>query len=330
MDIRSGAGCLPSVLQLHYPGEISITDISRAMNTGEISRKGIVLAGGKGTRLYPATQVLSKQLLPVYDKPMIYYPLTTLMLAGIRDILIISTPRDLPRFEELLGDGRQWGISLSYARQEQPRGIAEAFLIGADFIGNHPVALILGDNIFYGNGLAERLQRAAHRPDGATVFGYAVSDPERYGVVSFDSDGIATKIEEKPEAPASSYAVTGLYFYDNDVVEIAGQLEPSGRGELEITDVNRQYLQCDRLHVERLGRGMAWLDTGTHQSLLEAAHFIQVVEARQGLKVACPEEVAYRMEYISAAQVQKLAEPLAKSGYGIYLERLLNADAPDG
>lgn len=288
-----------------------------------MANKGIILAGGRGTRLYPATRAISKQLLPVYDKPMIYYPLTTLMLAGIRDFLIISTPRDLPRFEDLFGDGSKWGLSISYAAQDRPRGIAEAFVIGEEFIGDESVALILGDNIFYGNGLAERLQTVARREKGATVFGYAVSDPERYGVVAFDRSGKVTDIEEKPEHPSSSYAVTGLYFYDRQVVDIAKTLEPSDRGELEITDVNRAYLRQDQLHVERLGRGMAWLDTGTHQSLLEAAHFIEVVEARQGLRIACPEEVAYRMGYIDAEQVRRLAEPLEKSGYGTYLLKVL-------
>lgn len=297
------------------------------MNTDSSSRKGIILAGGKGTRLYPATQAISKQLLPVYDKPMIYYPLTTLMLGGIREILIISTPRDLPRFEELLGDGSKWGLSLSYAAQDQPRGIAEAFLIGEEFMGSDPVALILGDNIFYGNGLAHRLQRVNRQEEGATIFGYAVSDPARYGIVSFDQSGKVTDIEEKPDRPRSSYAVTGLYFYDNQVVDIAKTLEPSARGELEITDVNRVYLEREELLVERLGRGMAWLDTGTHQSLLEAAHFIEVVEARQGLRIACPEEVAYRMGYIDREQVRALARPLAKSGYGTYLLKMLERES---
>ena len=296
------------------------------MDSDSFSRKGIILAGGKGTRLYPATKAVSKQLLPVYDKPMIYYPLTTLMLGGIRDILVISTPRDLPRFRDLLGDGSKWGISLSYAEQDEPRGIAEAFLIGEEFIGTDPVALILGDNIFYGSGLAKRLQRVSRQAEGATVFGYAVSDPERYGVVSFDKSGTVTDIEEKPDEPKSSYAVTGLYFYDNRVIDIARTLEPSDRGEFEITDVNRRYLRRGELLVERMGRGMAWLDTGTHQSLLEAAHFIEVVEARQGLRIACPEEVAYRMGYIDAEQVRKLAEPLSKSGYGTYLLRMLESE----
>ena len=293
-------------------------------------RKGIVLAGGAGTRLYPATRALSKQLLPVYDKPMVYYPLSTLMLAGIRDILLISTPRDLPRFRELLGDGSDWGISLSYAVQAEPKGIAEAFLIGDAFIGSDPVALILGDNLFYGNSFGDRLRRTADREQGATVFGYAVSDPSRYGVVEFDSQGRATGIEEKPEEPRSSYAITGLYFYDRDVVSIARDLEPSGRGELEITDVNRAYLERGDLRVERLGRGMAWLDTGTHQSLLEAAHFIEVIESRQGHKIACPEEVAFRMGYIDAAQLERLAEPLRNSGYGDYLLSILDGKEHGG
>ena len=286
-------------------------------------RKGIILAGGSGTRLYPVTQVVSKQLLPVYDKPMIYYPLSTLMLAGIREILIISTPHDLPRFRELLGEGTQWGTSFYYAEQAEPKGIAEAFLIGADFIGTDTVCLILGDNIFYGQGLAERLQHIARSMSGATVFGYYVGDPERYGVVSFDKTGRVIDIEEKPVKPRSSYAVTGLYFYDNAVVSIARDLEPSARGELEITDVNKAYLDRGQLSVELLGRGTAWLDTGTHEALLAAAHFIETVETRQALKIASPEEVAYRMGYIDADELGRLAAPLKKSGYGEYLLRVL-------
>ena len=285
--------------------------------------KGIILAGGSGTRLYPVTQVVSKQLLPVYDKPMVYYPLTTLMLAGIRDILVISTPQDTPRFAELLGNGRKWGIKLSYAVQPQPGGLAQAFLIGKKFIGRDPVALVLGDNLFHGHDLSALLTRAAARKKGATVFAYPVNDPQRYGVVEFDARGKAVSLEEKPKKPKSRYAVVGLYFYDNRVVRIAEGLKPSARGELEITDVNRAYLARGELDVVPMGRGYAWLDTGTHESLLEAAHFIETIEKRQGLKVACPEEIAYRQGYISARQLRLLARPLAKSGYGEYLLRVL-------
>jgi len=293
------------------------------MTNQTATRKGIILAGGSGTRLYPVTQAVSKQLMPVYDKPMVYYPLSTLMLSGIRDVLLISTPQDTPRFADLLGDGSQWGMNISYAVQPSPDGLAQAFVIGRDFVDNKPSALVLGDNIFYGHDLVKQLQSASDRSSGATVFAYHVQDPERYGVVDFDANMRATSIEEKPAAPKSNYAVTGLYFYDQTVCDIAASIKPSARGELEITDVNKAYLEQGKLNVEIMGRGFAWLDTGTHDSLLEASSFIATLQRRQGLQVACPEEIAFHQGWIDAAALQKLAAPLAKNGYGQYLLNLL-------
>lgn len=290
-------------------------------------RKGIILAGGSGTRLHPVTKVVSKQLLPIYDKPMIYYPVSTLMMAGIRDILIISTPQDTPRFQQLLGDGSAWGLNIQFEVQPSPDGLAQAFIIGKDFIGNDPSALVLGDNIFYGHDLSGLLANATSQKSGASVFAYHVHDPERYGVVDFDQNGVATSLEEKPEVAKSNYAVTGLYFYDNQVIDMAADLKPSPRGELEITDINKLYLAQQELNVEIMGRGYAWLDTGTHESLIEASNFIQTIENRQGLKVCCPEEIAFRNGYIDEAQLEKLAAPLLKNGYGQYLMRLLEGKA---
>ena len=320
-SIPPAAGTAPSATSAlpALPASLAAASTSAAAKT----RRGIILAGGSGTRLHPVTRVVSKQLLPVYDKPMIYYPLSTLMLTGIRDVLIISTPEDTPRFTELLGDGSQWGINLSYAVQPSPDGLAQAYLIGRDHVGNDPSTLILGDNIFYGHDLSTQLRRAGARTHGATVFGYHVGDPERYGVVEFDAQGRAISIEEKPVEPKSSFAVTGLYFYDGQAADFAREIKPSARGELEITDLNRIYLERGELAVELMGRGYAWLDTGTHESLLQAATFIETIEKRQGLKVACPEEIAYRMGFIDAARVETLAQPLLKNEYGRYLIRML-------
>ena len=298
------------------------------MNAAVATRKGIILAGGTGTRLHPVTRAVSKQLLPVYDKPMIYYPLSTLMLGEMRDLLVISTPHDLPAFRQLLGDGTQWGLHISYAEQPSPDGLAQAFIIGRQFIGRDQCCLVLGDNIFYGHELSHTLQRASRRTRGATIFGYHVHNPSAYGVVEFDGQGRPIRIEEKPARPRSSFAVTGLYFYDNRVVDIAREIRPSARGELEITDVNAAYLKLGELEVERLGRGTAWLDTGTHESLLQASLFIETIEQRQGLKIACPEEIAYRMGYIDAGQLERLAEPLDKTGYGRYLRQLIQEQSP--
>jgi glucose-1-phosphate thymidylyltransferase len=298
------------------------------MNAAVATRKGIILAGGTGTRLHPVTRAVSKQLLPVYDKPMIYYPLSTLMLGEMRDLLVISTPHDLPAFRQLLGDGTQWGLHISYAEQPSPDGLAQAFIIGRQFIGRDQCCLVLGDNIFYGHELSHTLQRASRRTRGATIFGYHVHNPSAYGVVEFDGQGRPIRIEEKPAHPRSSFAVTGLYFYDNRVVDIAREIRPSARGELEITDVNAAYLKLGELEVERLGRGTAWLDTGTHESLLQASLFIETIEQRQGLKIACPEEIAYRMGYIDAGQLERLAEPLDKTGYGRYLRQLIQEQSP--